>query len=110
MQFKFTAKIVDEIERFNKRPIGDIASDSTITSLASVIARSQIDSKSGKIGCNSDRALQLIESYLSEGKKSTLDLMLDIMEALVKDGFLPKVNIKKTRDTITQKIEEASRE
>lgn len=87
LNFKFTASIVDDIEKTKGLAIENCVGDTTVNNLAMIISKSLINDD-GRVGTSRNVALTKIDEYLIDNDKDTL--VLDIMEALVRDGFLSR--------------------
>ncbi|MCL2631518.1 MAG: hypothetical protein FWD45_00260 [Coriobacteriia bacterium] len=107
MNLKFNALIIKNIEKtINNQSIVNILGDNSIKSLETLIAASHVN-EDGSIGVKGDRALELIDEYVAEGR-DTYELMLDIMDALKANGFLPKgIDVAKMREEMTTQVEQA---
>ena len=85
--FKFTATIVDEIEKTKGLAIENCIGDNTINNLALIISKALVN-ENGNTGISRAVALSKIDEYLQENDKD--NLLLDIVEALVEAGFLSR--------------------
>lgn len=95
LNLKFNASKIDEIEQAKNLPIENCIADGTIANLALFIQKGLIDDN-GVHGVSRTVALSTIDNYLSEKDKD--DLVMDIMEALIKDGFLSRdVDLEKIK-------------
>ncbi len=96
MNFKFTASIVDEIEKAKGLPIENCIADNTISNLALIISKALVN-ESGITGVSRNVALSKIDEYLKEA--DTYELVLDITESLISDGFLSRtLDVNKMRE------------
>lgn len=97
LNLKFNALKVDEIEQArNKTPIHDCIRDTSVSNLALFISKGLVD-ENGVWGVSRAVALDTIDKYLET--HDTEDLIFDIMEALIKAGFLTRdVDIAKLRE------------
>lgn len=84
LNLKYTAIKVDEIEQSKKLPIENCIADNTVSNLALLLSKGM----NGGTGVSKSVALDTIDQYLKEKDKD--DLLLDITEALVNDGFLSR--------------------
>lgn len=87
LNLKYNATRVDEIEQAKKLPLENCISDTSISSLALFIQKGLIDDN-GNHGVSKAVAISTIDSYLEEYDKD--ELVMDIMEALIKGGFLSR--------------------
>lgn len=98
---KFTASIVDEIEKAKGLSIENCIGDTTVNNLALLISKSLVN-ENGSIGVSRNVALSTIDEYLKENDKD--NLLLDITEALVNDGFLSRsLDVSKMREALAKK-------
>ena len=99
--FKFTATIVDEIEKTKGLPIENCVADNTINNLALIISKALVNDN-GTAGTSRAVALSKIDEYLVENDKD--NLLIDIMEALVEAGFLSRtLDVQNMRTVVTKK-------
>ena len=99
--FKFTATIVDEIEKTKGLPIENCVADNTINNLALIISKALVNDN-GTVGTSRAVALSKIDEYLVENDKD--NLLIDIMEALVEAGFLSRtLDVQNMRTVVTKK-------
>lgn len=104
--FKFNATIIDEIEKAKGVPIENCIADNTINNLALLISKGLVDDN-GKVGTTRAVALSKIDEYLEENDKD--NLLLDITEALVRDGFLSRsLNVNKMREALGKRANQVS--
>ena len=87
LNLKYNATKVDEIEQAKKLPIENCIADTTIGNLALFIQKGLIDDN-GSHGVSRAVAVNTIDTYLEENDKD--ELVMDIMEALIKGGFLSR--------------------
>lgn len=96
---KFNAKNVDQIERKHNNSIESLLGDVSVQRLAYFIEKAHYDEDTEKVGVSNDRSMELLDEYLAEHDKE--DLLMDIMEALQKGGFLSrKVDVAKMRQAL----------
>ena len=96
LNLKFTAVKVDEIEQANKQPIENCISNTSIGSITLFIQKGLVNDN-GTTGVSKAQALTVIDEYLAENDKD--ELVMDIMEALIKSGFLSRdLDIEKLRE------------
>ncbi len=108
LNLKYNATKVDEIEQTRKAPIENCIQDASIGSLALFIQKGLIDDN-GVHGVSRSVAIKTIDEYLAENEKD--DIVLDIMEALVNDGFLSReLDMKKMRQMQAQRIAQVKNE
>ena len=101
LNLKYNATKVDEIEQTRKLPIENCITDTSISMLCLFIQKGLID-ENGQHGVSKSVAMSIIDSYLEEKDKD--DLVLDIMEALVKGGFLSRqVDVAKLREATNKR-------
>ena len=99
--FKFTATIVDEIEKTKGLAIENCIGDSTINNLALIISKALVN-ENGNAGVSRAVALSKIDEYLQENDKD--NLLLDIVEALVEAGFLSRtLEVSKMRGVMEKR-------
>lgn len=99
--FKFTATIVDEIEKTKGLAIENCIGDNTINNLALLISKSLVNDN-GTVGTSRAVALSKIDEYLQENDKD--NLLLDIVEALVQAGFLSRtLEVSKMRGVMEKR-------
>jgi hypothetical protein len=92
MVLKFTPRSIMEIENEQKKPVQDALADFSIRTLVLFVKKGM------PIGTDDEAALAEVEKYLAEDKNDTTTLYTMIMEALQKDGFLPRgLNIAKVK-------------
>ncbi len=107
LNLKYTATRVDEIEQAKKQSIEDCIGDTSINSISLFIQKGLID-ENGVHGVSKTVALSTIDSYLAENDKD--ELVLDIMEALIRDGFLSReldvANLRELRKKRTAQMKE----
>ena len=107
LNLKFTAIKVDEIEQSKKLPIENCIADTTIGNIALIIQKGLIDDN-GVHGVSRSVAMATIEKYLEEKDKD--NLVMDIMEALIKAGFLSReIDLVKMRKMKTSRTEELNK-
>lgn len=87
LNLKYNATKVDEIEQAKKLPLENCIADTSIGNIALFIQKGLIDSN-GVHGVSKAVAMDIIDTYLAEKDKD--ELVLDIMEALIKGGFLSR--------------------
>jgi hypothetical protein len=103
---KFTPSTVDEIEKTKGVPIANCVGDNSISNLALFIMKG-LASEHGTVGVSKKIALGVIEEQLKE--RDTMDILIDIVEALVDSGFLPKnLDTEKMRTGKEENIEQAN--
>lgn len=103
--FKFTAKIVDQIEKNKNVSIEALLGSTTVSNLTYFIEKAFHNTETDRIGVSNDQAMETLGEYLLEHDKE--DLLLDIMEALQVGGFLSrKINIDDMRKALTSKTDE----
>lgn len=99
--FKFTATSIDEIEKTKGVAIENCIADNTINNLALLISKGLV-SDNGTVGTSRAVALSKIDEYLKDNDKDSL--LLDIIEALVTDGFLSrKLEVDKMRNLMEKR-------
>ena len=103
---KFTASSVDEIEKAKGLSIESCMADNTINNLALLLSKSLV-SENGITGVSRAVALSTIDEYLKEKDKD--NLLLDITEALVRDGFLSRsLDVNKMREAFGKRVTQVS--
>lgn len=106
LNFKFKAKTIATIERKMKSVEGrkisieEILGDLTIDTLAIILMNGLLHDDD-KVGCDEEKAFEIIDNYLEKNDK--MELMMDIYEAMQKQGFLPKaIDLKAMRKEMSQ--------
>lgn len=108
-KLKFTARVVDKIERQYGVSIEELLGNTSVRNLAFFIEKAYYNEDEDKIGVNNEESYRLLESYLENHDKE--DLLMDIMEALQTSGFLSrKIKVDEMRESIKTKTEEAMQE
>lgn len=108
MNFKFSAMAVDEIEKSLQAPIENCVTDSRLNTLALFVQKGFVNDE-GKVGVSRNIAMTTIEDYLKEHDKD--ELMWDIIESLVGDGFLShSLDVSKLRAATGERKETVSRQ
>ncbi len=83
-----------------KVSIEEIMGDLTIDTLAIILMNGLLHDD-GKVGCTEEKAFEIIDKYVEKNDK--MDLMMDIYEAMQKQGFLPKaIDLKAMRKEMSQ--------
>lgn len=101
LNLKYNATRVDEIEQTKKLPIENCIADTTIGNLTLFLQKGLIDDN-GTHGVSKAVAISTIDAYLEENDKD--ELVMDIMEALMKAGFLSReLNLTKVRELKTKR-------
>lgn len=91
MNLKYNALKVDEIEKEKGVAIENCISDTTISNIILFVQKG--------LDVSREEAVQKIDEYLA--KKDKQNLILDIMEALIAGGFLPRsVDIASLRESV----------
>ena len=104
--FKFNATIVDEIEKVKGLSIENCIADNTINNLALLISKGLVNDN-GNVGTSRAVALSKIDEYLKDNDKD--NLLLDITEALVSDGFLSRtLDVNKMRELMQKRQAQVS--
>ena len=105
LNLKYNATKVDEIEQTRKLPIENCITDTSISMLCLFIQKGLID-ENGHHGVSKAVAMDVIDKYLEEKDKD--EMVLDIMEALVKGGFLSlQVDVAKLREATNKRTAQA---
>lgn len=105
LHLKFTATKVDEIEKAKGVPIQNCIADTSIGMLALFIEKGYVN-EDGSVGCTKNSALRIIDEYLEEPENDTDGLVFDVMEALVKAGFLSRqLNMEELRNSAKEEME-----
>lgn len=104
LNLKFNATKIDEIEKAKGMAIENCVSDNSINGIALILQKGLVDDN-GIHGVSRNVALSIIDKYLEEKDKD--DLVLDIVEALVRDGFLSRqLDVQAMRSVKMKKSEE----
>ena len=108
LNLKYNASRVDEIEQSKKLPIENCIADTTIGHLILFIQKGLVDDN-GNHGVSRSVAMSVIDAYLEEKDKD--ELVMDIMEALIKSGFLSReVDLSKLREVKARRQAQAIEE
>ncbi|MCL2859246.1 MAG: hypothetical protein FWF46_01470 [Oscillospiraceae bacterium] len=103
LNLKYNASIIDEIEKTKGLTIENCIADNTINNLALFISKGLVEGE--KQGTSRNLALSKIDEYLKENDKD--DLLLDITEQLVNDGFLSRaLDVQAMRELKAKKAKE----
>ena len=106
MNLKYNALKVDEIEREKKQPIENCISDTSISSLLLFIRKGLIDDNE-QWGVSNAVAMDVLDKYLETNDKD--DLVIEIMEALMKGGFLSRgLDLEKVKKAKKEKMDLAN--
>lgn len=106
LNLKYNATKVDEIEQTTKQPIEKCIGDTSISMLALFIQKGLVDDN-GQHGVSRNVALTKIDEYLAENDKD--ELLMDIMEVLVSEGFLSReVDVAKLRKLKAKRTEQVN--
>jgi hypothetical protein len=98
MNLKFNAMKIAEIEDEKNSPLATMIDDFKMSTLALFIE------KGGEI--SREEAYRKIDEELATGKE-TQEVLLDILEMVQRDGFLPKImDIQTIREQMIQKKKE----
>ncbi len=108
LNLKYNATRVDEIEQAKKAPIENCISDTTIGTLILFVQKGLVDDN-GNHGVSKAVAVSAIDAYLEEKDKD--ELVMDIMEALIKGGFLSRdLDMEKLREYKTKRQAQVTEE
>ena len=108
LNLKYNASNVDEIEQAKKLPIENCIADTTVTNLALFIQKGLVNDN-GVHGVSKAVALDTIDNYLVENDKD--ELVMDIMEALIKGGFLSRdLDLAKVRELKSKRASQVNEE
>lgn len=91
MNLKFNAMKVAELEKTFNQPIENIISDMRLETLANIVSKGYYDEESEKIGCSLNVAYDKISDYLKESENGKQDLVLDIIDELIDEGFYQRL-------------------
>lgn len=98
LNLKFNASIVDAIEKAAGVPIENCVGDTSVSGIARILQHAIIDDNTKTAGISRSVAIAKLDTYL-EGGSDRFDLLIDITEQLVADGFLPRsVDTEKMRE------------
>lgn len=110
MQFKFKASTVDAIEKATGESIGNAITIVTIGNIAQFIEKALVNDD-GRVGVSRSVALNKIDDYLEDETNDLDGLVLDITEALVRDGFLSRdLSVEKMRELKKKRAEDMMNE
>lgn len=99
MELNFTPRSVKEIEDRSKRPVTELLSKFSVSTLALLVE------KGAKLD-NEDQALDMIEKHFAEEGGDMFSLYVDIMERLQVAGFFPrKLDLTKVREQLAGAME-----
>lgn len=108
LNLKYNATKVDEIEQTRKLPIENCMGDTSISMLVTFLMKGLIDDN-GVHGVSKSVAMDTIDKYLEENDKN--DLIFEIMEALVKGGFLSReLDVETVKKLKASQIAQANEE
>ena len=108
LNLKYNATKVDEIEQAKKLPIENCIADTTVGNLALFIQKGLVDDN-GNYGVSRAVAIDTIDNYLAEHDKD--ELLMDIMEALIKGGFLSRdLDLAKVRELKSKRASQVNEE
>lgn len=102
MNFKFNAMKISDLEKTFKQPIENIISDMRFETIATIVSKGYVD-ENGNVGCSMNVAYDKIDEYLATCENGKQDLILDIIEELCNEGFLPKA-MKNTRQIVNEEM------
>jgi len=106
LKLKFTARVVDKIERQYGVSIEELLGNTSVRNLAFFIEKAHYDEDTEKVGVNNEESYTILETYLKDHDKE--DLLMDIMEALQTSGFLSrKIEVDKMRESIQKETTKA---
>ena len=105
MNLRFNALKVAELEKTFNQPIENIISDMRLDTLATIVSKGYVDEENDKVGCSISVAYDKITEYLKESENGKQDLVLDIIDEFIEEGFLPKA-MKNTREIVNNKMKE----
>ncbi len=106
MILKYNALKVDEIEQVKKQPIENCVADTSISSLLLFIQKGLVD-ENEHWGVSKNVAMDVLDKYLEENDKD--DLVIEIMEALMKGGFLSRgLDLEKVKKAKKEKMDLAN--
>ena len=106
LNLKYTALKVDEIEKAKGKAIELCIDDTRIDNMCLFVQKGLVDDN-GKHGVTRNVALSKIDDYWQEYDKQ--ELLLDIIEALVAGGFLPKSpNLTPLKERLNIRVEKAN--
>ena len=95
LNLKYNATKVDEIEQAKKLPIENCIADTSVSTLALFLQKGLIDDN-GNHGVSRAVAISTMDTYFEEYDKD--ELVMDIMEAFCKGGFLSReLDVEKMR-------------
>lgn len=99
LNLKFNATIVDQIEKAAGVPIENCVGDTRVQSITRILKFAMIDHNTGTAGVSQTVAMDTLDHYLEQEGVDRFDLLIDITEQLVADGFLPQtVDTDKMRE------------
>lgn len=105
-KLKFTARVVDKIERQYAVSIEQLLGNTSVRNLAFFIEKAFYNEDTETTGVNNEESYRILESYLETKEKE--DLIMDIMEALQNTGFLSrKIKIEEMRKSMNEQMDKA---
>ena len=108
LNLKYTATKVDEIEKARGTAIDHCIEDIRIDNICLLVQKGLVDDN-GVHGVSRNVALSKIDEYLQEYDKE--ELVLDIMEALVAGGFLPRsVDMEAMRKKLGKRMKKINKD
>ena len=109
MNLKYTASKVDEIEKAKGLPIQNCIADTSVNMFLIFIEKGLVNDD-GSIGCTKNTAYRALDEYLDDPEHDTDGFVLDVMEALVKGGFLSRqLNMEEIRNSAKEEIEKVKK-
>lgn len=101
LSLKFTARNVDAIEQATGQAIEHAVASTTVRNITLLLKHALVDENTQQAGVSTTVAQDKLQNQLDNGR-DRYDIILDIMEALIQAGFLPKSvdteSIRKRKD------------
>jgi len=89
LNFKWSLLKVRQLEKEQGKSLPEIVSEMSIDTLIA-LAQTGLMNESGKGGVSEKVASEKIDEVLEQGDKDVYEIQVDIMDSLIKAGFLPK--------------------
>lgn len=102
LDLRFSAKIVDQIERKYNVSIEQLLGNTSVQNLAYFIEKAQYDDERDRVGVHNEKSYDILDEFLKDNDKE--EALFQIMESLQTAGFLSrKLDVPKMRQAVTDK-------
>ena len=106
LNLKFSALSIEEIEKTKGLPIENCVADTTVSTLALFLQKGLLDNNN-RIGVSKTVALGTIDEYVKDKDKD--ELLFDIVDALVDQGFLSRgLDVAQLRTMKAERLKSAN--